>query len=118
MHNSVSITVSFRENTTASQDEMLNSISDLLMCIADKVSINEVVPGHIKAVITGKEGYISYNCTRPGVVNRRVSNGTKVIVPTNPLVHLEIILIGFSKEQIKTHLDDCLKDNKHILGSR
>lgn len=115
MHNSASITVSFEERVAASQDEQLNSVSDLLICIAEKVSVNDVVPGHIKAVVTGKEGYVSFNCTKPGVVVRHSSFDAEAIIPTNALIHVEVILIGFSKENIKTYLDDCLKKSRHLL---
>ena len=118
MHNSASITLTFKESAATSPGGLLESVSDLLICIAEKVSVNDVVPGHIKAVVTGKEGYVSFNCTRPGVVLRHSSIEDEAIIPTNALIHVEVILIGFSKEIIKTYLADCLNERSHLLENR
>ena len=108
MHNTVSREI--RLNCVKhSNHDLEDAVSQLVLCIAAKTTVNKVVAGHIKGMLKENQTYVSFNCTKVDVVNKKSSHHYKNYRFKQPVLYLGVILFGNTEEGIEKCVDECIK---------
>jgi hypothetical protein len=82
-------------------------VSRLLLRLADGLSIEEIVPGHIKALLRDGELYAVMSCTRPGKVILQATEKWSGATVTNLQLTVEVIVLTIPPEKVSAVVQSC-----------
>ncbi|AFV12960.1 hypothetical protein Tph_c27950 [Thermacetogenium phaeum DSM 12270] len=98
--------------------EVEGMVSQLLLGLAERLSVKGVVPGHIKAFVTEGERYAAFSCTKPGKVVTRASKEWSGSVFLKPSLRLNVVVFGPGKGEVEELVERCLSELPHLRGER
>lgn len=90
-------------------EELGRKVDSLLLRLADRFSIKEIVPGHIKALVSEGDQYAVFSCTRPGRVARKSSAQWAEAVFQHPQINLNVVLVNDSPvAEVEEQVDEIM----------
>jgi hypothetical protein len=85
-------------------------VSRLFLRLADDLSVEGIVPGHIKALLGDGDLYAVMSCTRPGKVIFQASERWNRATVTNLQLTVEIIVLTIPQDKVSAVVQHCWQD--------
>ena len=99
------ITLAFEPPLEASS--ISEAVSQLLLKLADGLSVEGIVPGHIKALLRDGDLYAILSCTRPGKVVLRASEQWNTATVKNLQLTIEVIVLTIAQDRVAALVESC-----------
>ncbi|MGB9660752.1 MAG: hypothetical protein ACPL5F_01880 [Moorellaceae bacterium] len=87
---------------------LCQTLKNALLKLAEEVSVQGVVVGHIKVLLTEGENFALLSCTRPSRVEIQASENMDTAMLREPVLHLAAIVANFPEEKLGGLLDQCI----------
>lgn len=100
MHQAIARKLVLRLESPLASHKIGEIIEDYLLKLAESLSINGIVPGHIKVFIVEKENYAKFSCTKPGKVTIQKSPSWDTAVFYKPELSYNVIVFGMPKDEV------------------
>ncbi len=90
--------------------------SRLLLKLADGLSVEGIVPGHIKALLGDGDLHAVMSCTRPGKVIFQAAEKWNGATVTNLQLTIEVIVLAIPQEKVSAVVQSCWQDFLNDVG--
>ncbi|MDN5292783.1 MAG: hypothetical protein PWQ91_1498 [Eubacteriales bacterium] len=98
--------IQLKFNNPLRGERLIDDLKDLILKVADAISIRGIIPGHIKAFVVEGDFYSALNCTRPGKVEIEYSEDFATSELRAPQLSLVAVISLIPKEQVANVIDE------------